>query len=107
MFLPDMPAAVAYQRAEQLRVELAAKRITLGAAVIQVTASFGVAAFPENGKTMDSLISAVDTAMYQAKEAGRDRVVVASAHEEDVPDCTEMDSAEVSSRKDKRRTNGH
>jgi PleD family two-component response regulator len=38
-----------------------------------------VAAFPENGKTMDSLISAVDAAMYQAKEAGRDRVVVSSA----------------------------
>jgi len=76
LFLPDMPPAVAYQRAEQLRTELAAKRITLGPAVIQVTASFGVAAFPENGKTMDSLISAVDAAMYQAKEAGRDRVVV-------------------------------
>jgi diguanylate cyclase (GGDEF)-like protein len=57
-------------------MELAAKRITLGPAVIQVTDSFGVAAFPENGKTMDSLVSAVDAAMYQAKEAGRDRVVV-------------------------------
>ena len=78
MFLPDMPPAVAYQRAEKLRTELAAKRITVGAAVIQVTASFGVAAFPENGKTMDSLINAVDAAMYQAKEAGRDRIVVSS-----------------------------
>jgi diguanylate cyclase (GGDEF)-like protein/PAS domain S-box-containing protein len=107
MFLPDMPPAVAYQRAEQLRTELAAKRITLGAAVIQVTASFGVAAFPKNGKTMDSLVSAVDAAMYQAKEAGRDRVVVASAHEEDVPDRTETGSAEVSGRKDKRRADGH
>lgn len=76
LFLPDMSSDVAYQRAEQLRVELAAKMITLGASVIRVTASFGVAAFPENGKTMDSLISAVDTAMYQAKEGGRDRVVV-------------------------------
>ncbi|MDO8319851.1 sensor domain-containing diguanylate cyclase [Rhodoferax sp.] len=79
MFLPDMSPAVAYQRAEQLRTEIAAQRITLGAAVIQVTASFGVAVFPENGKTMDSLISAVDAAMYQAKEEGRNRVVVSSA----------------------------
>ena len=106
MFLPDMPPAVAYQRAEQLRTELAAKRITLGAAIIQVTASFGVAAFPENGKTMDSLIRAVDAAMYQAKETGRDRVVVSSVHEEDVPDRTENGRAEVSRRKDKRRTDG-
>lgn len=78
MFLPDMSPAAAYQRAEQLRRELAAKRIAIGAAVLQVTASFGVAAFPENGTTMDSLISAVDAAMYQAKGAGRDRVVVSS-----------------------------
>jgi len=84
MFLPDMPPAVAYQRAEQLRTELAAKRITFEASVIQVTASFGVAAFPENGRTMDSLIGAVDAAMYQAKEAGRNRVMVSSVHGEDV-----------------------
>jgi diguanylate cyclase (GGDEF)-like protein/PAS domain S-box-containing protein len=82
LFLPDMPPAVAYQRAEQLRTSLAALQI--GKEGIRVTASFGVAAFPENGKTMDSLIGAVDAAMYQAKEAGRNRVVVASAHEEDV-----------------------
>lgn len=78
MFLPGMPSAAAYQRAEQLRRELAATQITLGEAVIMVTASFGVASFPENGDTMDSLISAVDAAMYQAKETGRDRVVISS-----------------------------
>ncbi|MGK2952321.1 MAG: diguanylate cyclase [Thiobacillus sp.] len=79
MFLPDMPLAVAYQRAEKLRTELAAKWITLGAADIQVTASFGVAAFPVNGKTRDALMGAADAAMYQAKESGRNRVVAASA----------------------------
>lgn len=79
LFLPDMPPEIAYQRAEQLRTALAAKRITSGAAVIGVTASFGVAAFPENGKTQDALIHAADVAMYQAKEAGRNRVVASSA----------------------------
>ena len=79
MLLPDMPLAVAYQRAEKLRTELAAKRITLGAADIQVTASFGVAAFPVNGKTQDALIGVADAAMYQAKATGRNRVVAASA----------------------------
>ena len=78
MFLPDMPPAVAYQCAETLRTELAAKRITLGAAEIRVTASFGVAAFPVHGKTQDDLIGAVDAAMYQAKKV-RNRVVAASA----------------------------
>lgn len=74
LFLPDMPPEIAYQRAEQLRASLAALQI--GKAVIRVTASFGVAAFPENGKTQDALIHAADAAMYQAKEAGRNRVVV-------------------------------
>lgn len=78
LLLPDMPPDIAYQRAEQLRASLAAQQI--GKPGIRVTASFGVAAFPLDGKTQDTLISAVDTAMYHAKETGRNRVVVASAH---------------------------
>ncbi len=73
MCLPDMSAAGAYRRAEEVRAELGSRRIVLGATVVQMTASFGVATFPENGQTMDSLIRAVDAAMYQAKGAGRDR----------------------------------
>ncbi|MBK8742292.1 MAG: diguanylate cyclase [Betaproteobacteria bacterium] len=76
LLMPDMPSAVAYQRAEQLRTTLAAARITAGTAEIQVTASFGVVAYPENGETMDELIRAADVAMYEAKLAGRDRVVM-------------------------------
>jgi diguanylate cyclase (GGDEF)-like protein/PAS domain S-box-containing protein len=105
LLFPDMPTDIAYQRAEEVRASLAAQQI--GESIVRVTASFGVAAFPVDGKTQDALISAVDTAMYQAKKAGRNRVVVASAHEEDVPDRTEMGSAEVSRRKDKRRPVGH
>jgi len=78
LLFPDMPPEIAYQRAEELRASLAAQQI--GESVVRVTASFGVAAFPVDGKTQDTLISAVDTAMYQAKEAGRNRVVVSSAH---------------------------
>ena len=77
LLLPDMPSAVACQRAEQLRAALAAARITAGTALIQVTASFGVVAYPECGETMDELIRAADVAMYEAKLAGRDRVVMA------------------------------
>jgi len=105
LLLFDTPPDIAYQRAEELRASLAAQQT--GNSVIRVTASFGVASYPVDGKTQDALISAVDTAMYQAKKTGRNRVVVASAHEEDVPDRTEMGSAEVSGRKDKRRPVGH
>ena len=94
LFLPDMPPDVAYQRAEQLRTSLAALQI--GKEVIRVTASFGVANFPGNGKTQDALIRAVDAAMYQAKEAGRDRVVVSSVRGEDVSGRTGLGSVVVS-----------
>jgi diguanylate cyclase (GGDEF)-like protein len=45
-----------------------------------VTASFGVAAFPQHGHDADGLLQTADRAMYLAKNSGRDRVVM--AHEE-------------------------
>ncbi len=39
-----------------------------------LTVSIGVCAFPKDGKTKDTLIHAADQCLYQAKEAGRNRV---------------------------------
>jgi diguanylate cyclase (GGDEF)-like protein len=41
------------------------------------TYSAGVAVFPQHGQSLPELISAADTALYEAKGAGRDRTVVA------------------------------
>ena len=41
-----------------------------------VTASIGVAAFPQHGATERELLQAADSALYQAKKDGRDRVVL-------------------------------
>jgi predicted signal transduction protein with EAL and GGDEF domain len=41
-----------------------------------VTASLGVAVFPDHGSDVETLIRAADAALYQAKAAGRNRVVV-------------------------------
>lgn len=44
-----------------------------------ITASLGVAAFPRHGSDLGSLLEAADSALYQAKKSGRDRVVLAEA----------------------------
>ena len=45
-------------------------------AKIRVTASFGVAEFPHDGDTPDDLLNLADGLLYDAKELGRNQVVV-------------------------------
>ena len=43
----------------------------------RVTASIGVAVFPDHGQELDDVVLAADQAMYQAKRDGRDRISIA------------------------------
>lgn len=45
---------------------------------IKMTASFGIATFPEDGKNIDQIISAADKAMYIVKRGSKDGVYAAS-----------------------------
>jgi diguanylate cyclase (GGDEF)-like protein/PAS domain S-box-containing protein len=74
LVLPDMAEEKACERAEQLRAAIAAESVVFGEADIPVTASFGVASFPNDGKTGNDLMMAADKALYAAKDAGRNRV---------------------------------
>jgi predicted signal transduction protein with EAL and GGDEF domain len=38
--------------------------------------SLGVASYPQDGKTLEQLLKKADTAMYTAKQMGRNKVVV-------------------------------
>jgi diguanylate cyclase (GGDEF)-like protein len=44
----------------------------------RVTVSLGLAVFPQDGSTPQSLVEAADAALYAAKEEGRDRLAIAS-----------------------------
>jgi len=78
LVLPTMTKEGAAKRAERIRSEMAAAPVCYGESTIAVTASFGVATFPHDGLTCDSLIASADSALYVAKAAGRNRVSVFS-----------------------------
>ncbi len=73
--LPGSPLEVARQRAEALRTAVS-ERTTDGTGPA-VTLSLGVAVFPDHGGTAEAVLGAADAAMYEAKQAGRNRVVTA------------------------------
>ncbi|HEY6758478.1 MAG TPA: GGDEF domain-containing protein [Baekduia sp.] len=70
---PDGAAAVA----ESLRAGIAETAIDGGEVSLVVTVSIGVAAW--TGEELDDLVARADRALYAAKAAGRDRVVVDGA----------------------------
>lgn len=74
--MPGMPPAKALQRAEQLRAAFENTRILLGSFLLRTTLSAGVATFPDHGSEEDSLLKAADSALYAAKSAGRNQVVL-------------------------------
>jgi len=76
LVLPETPLDSARSKAEQIRGSVERDRNAL----LGVTASLGVALFPDHATDPDALTHAADRAMYEAKARGRNRVAVSSAH---------------------------
>ena len=77
LILPNCEMESALQRAEQLRAAVQSAHVMDGETLLQVTASFGVvSAFPSHYEP-ETVIRAVDAALYRAKSSGRNCVVEA------------------------------
>lgn len=64
------------QRLSELLQVLHGEPLVIGEERLYLTFSGGVAQYPEDGKTVDALYRCADHALYQAKTAGRDRIIV-------------------------------
>jgi diguanylate cyclase (GGDEF)-like protein len=81
----DEFAIVIQQQVDRNAVDILAKRIISGldkpfdadGHTCQMGASVGVSLFPKNGANVVELMTAADSAMYQAKRTGKNRVVFA------------------------------
>ncbi|MGB3514443.1 MAG: PAS domain S-box protein, partial [Microcoleaceae cyanobacterium] len=78
LILPGASLEETQKRAEEIR--LAIRQLRLGyrdTTLDSITASFGVAGYPQHGGTVEQIIKVADSALYDAKKQGRDRTVVA------------------------------
>ncbi|HXI64241.1 MAG TPA: diguanylate cyclase [Gemmatimonadales bacterium] len=73
VMLIEAPLSTALIVAERIRARVASEAFDGG----PMTVSVGAAEYPAHGDTPEELIASADAAMYEAKNAGRDRVIAA------------------------------
>jgi diguanylate cyclase (GGDEF)-like protein len=80
VILPGTGDYALRDRAEIVRRSIEKEPISACQSTLRATVSIGLALFPEHGATTGALMRAADTALYQAKAAGRNCIVMAETH---------------------------
>ena len=77
LILPETGTEIAARRAEDIRVAISGLHlIHAGRPLGGITASFGIALYPNHALDADDLLRVADVALYAAKGAGRNRAIV-------------------------------
>jgi diguanylate cyclase (GGDEF)-like protein len=75
ILLPETPSSGAFAMGERIRDIVAARPIPIALGqTVGLTVSIGVATYPHDAESEETLIAAADQALYAAKNAGRNRV---------------------------------
>ena len=101
--LPGLTAQEAWQAAQRIRRTIAATAFTFDGLELKVTTSCGVAAFPQHASDVASLTQAADLALYAAKAAGRNTVVMTGT----APDCSTQTVSNNDALQQVRHEEGH
>lgn len=76
-YLAETDLGGAHRAAERVRVAIEAHEFELNGAKSGITISIGIAIMPQHGCHLDTLVEVADRALYDAKNAGRNRVLSA------------------------------
>ncbi|SEB77035.1 GGDEF domain-containing protein [Terriglobus roseus] len=81
---PNTSSALAERHAENIRAKVARATVKVEGKVVPLTVSIGVASNSVFRRGSSDLVAAADTAMYAAKQRGRNRVVIADELDEPI-----------------------
>lgn len=76
ILMPGASQEVAHERAELWRQVFSETAVEYDGINLSATFSAGVATFPQHGKTDEALLQAADRALYQSKNAGKNKVTM-------------------------------
>lgn len=82
--LPYTATEQAHRVAERIRHQFEMTTVDVAGTPVNATASFGIASTDAFGYDLDTLMRRADMAVYAAKRAGRNRVMVATPNDTDV-----------------------
>jgi diguanylate cyclase (GGDEF)-like protein len=102
VLLPETDAAGGYVVAEKLRRDIAALTLHAASRNVRSSISVGLVVYPDDGSTIEQLVSAADVAMYEAKRRGKNRIVgyqtrterIATDIDADTHEMVQLDPAE-------------
>lgn len=78
--LSNITTAAAAAMAERIRSDLEAKPFMTPSGIMQATVSAGIAVRSDESESLQELLDRADAALYQAKEAGRNRLQISGPH---------------------------